>query len=93
MDDTCDILGIRHFRVSTGSTEPRLFFEAVCDQIGLPHTISQDKPALARLLVEGSGQKWLAIFSSRGSTITLPGLQAVRAAVTLFIQGEHPEKR
>jgi hypothetical protein len=92
MNDTCDILGIQNFIVSTGSSEPRTFFEAVCDEIGLPYTSVQDKPTLARMLVESSGQKWLTNFSSRGSTVTLPGLKAVRNAVSLFIQGRLSDK-
>ncbi len=91
MNDVCRILGIQQFRVSTGSTEPRAFFEAVCDQIGMPIKATMDKPALAQRIIEGSGQVWKANYSSRGSTVTLTGLKAVKVAVTLFIQGRLSE--
>lgn len=70
--------------MSTGSTEPREIFVLVNDVLGLGIAPSKTKPELARAIVEASGEVWTASSESRGGTVTLEGLLAVRRAVTFF---------
>ena len=72
--------------MSTGSTEPREIFESVNDELGLGLEMRRlDKPGLARAIVEASGGTWTPDCESRGSTVTLDGLIAVRDAVKFFV--------
>ena len=82
IDETCAHLGISSFLMSTGSTEPKEFLEAVIDQLGLlsvSHGL--DKQQLGRLIVEASGQLWLPAYDSSGGTITKEGLEAIKDSV------------
>ena len=85
LDEVCAHLGLSSMQVSSGSTEPREFFIRIVSLLGLPAPKSADKPGLARCIVESAGNLWLPEFESRGSTITLNGLRAVRQAVFFFI--------
>lgn len=82
IDDICSHLGIHNFLISTGSTEPKEFLEAVIDQLGLSN-VSQglDKPELGKLIVEADGELWLPDYDSSGGTITKEGLEAIKRAV------------
>lgn len=71
------------FHMSTGSTEPRALFDAVNKQLGLG-VPAGTKPAMARGIVEASGDRWLPQFESSGGTVTRDGLLAVLRAVRFF---------
>ena len=79
-----DALGVQAPAMSTGAKEPKQIFDLVDDQLGLgvrPGT----KQALARAIVESSGQPWSPDYESRGGTVTLGGLKAVLRAVHFFL--------
>ncbi len=84
LDEVTSWLGLAQVKVSSGSTEPRLFFELVVELLGLETGPAKDKPGLARCIVEAAGFSWLPKYESRGSTVTLNGLIAVRDAVMLL---------
>ena len=72
-------------KMSTGSTEPRAIFDLANECLGLGLSPQLTKPELARGIVEAAGYPWNADYESRGGTVTLPGLVAVRDAVRLFV--------
>lgn len=82
--EIANVLGKEPPRMSTGSTEPRAIFDLVNEELALGHSQSLSKPDLARAIVESAGEPWLADYESRGGTVTLKGLQAVRDAVRFF---------
>lgn len=82
--EIADALGLKAPPMSTGSTEPKTIFLLVNEAFGLGLSTRQTKPALARAIVEASGETWGASYESRGGTVTLEGLQAVRVAVRFF---------
>jgi len=71
--------------ISTGSTEPRAIFDLVNEELGLGLPRQLTKPQLARAIVESTGEVWAPDFESRGGTVTLKGLQAVRTAVRFYL--------
>lgn len=78
----CDDLRIPEFRLSTGSTESKEFLVAVADQIGLGATVAGlSKPEICRTIVESFGDQWLPDYESRGSTVTLKGLEAIERVI------------
>ena len=82
IDEICSHLTIPTFVISTGSTEPKEFLEAVIDQIGLSGLSNGlDKPGLGRLIVEADGESWLPLYDSTGGTITKEGLLAIRKSI------------
>ncbi len=85
LNEVCAHLGLASIQVSSGSTEPRDFFVRIISLLGLPAPSHADKPGLAKCIVESAGILWLPEYESRGSTVTLGGLRAVREAVFLFI--------
>ena len=87
MDQVTSHLGLPRLKVSSGSTEPREFLERIVELLGIPRPGRTDKPGLGRAIVEGAGLPWLPQFESRGSTVTLAGLQAVREAVLMLTAG------
>jgi len=85
MDETSGLLGIRRFQVSTGSTEPKEFFVAVINALGIGGDITEyGKQELAKLIVESSGNPWKLEFDSTGATVTTAGLLAVQKSVAHF---------
>ena len=71
MNRISEILSIRTYFVSTGSTEPRDFFVAVANQLGLQElSANQGKVDLAKLILQVLGEDWDDSYSSEGSTIT-----------------------
>jgi hypothetical protein len=82
--DIADALGVEAPPMSTGSTEPKAIFLLVNEALGLGVSSSKTKPELARGIVEASGEVWGASYESRGGTVTLEGLLAVRHAVRFF---------
>lgn len=87
-DIVAEIAGVLRAPVpamSTGSTEPRAIFELVNEQLSLGIDPRLGKPQLARAIVEASGGTWHPDFESRGATVTLAGLRAVRDAVRFFL--------
>jgi hypothetical protein len=87
IDEICDHLRIHRFVVSRGSTEPREFFVAVIEQLGIQSlTGSLDKSGLGRLIVEAGGQAWLPSFDSNGGTVTRQGLEAIQETVHRLIR-------
>jgi hypothetical protein len=90
IDEICALLGIPSFKVSTGSTEPKEFLEAIVDQLGLAG-ISKgfDKQELGKFIVESSGELWLPVFDSTGGTVTKEGLYAIRDAVFYLTIGRN----
>ena len=82
--DIADAIGIDAPPMSTGSTEPKTIFLLVNDALGLGISPRKTKPELARAIVEASGEVWGASHESRGGTVTMGGLLAVRQAVRFF---------
>lgn len=83
---TCEVLGIPKFSVSTGSTEPKEFFLAVIEQLGInPSKMPGSKIELAKLIVESCGRPWKSDYESTGSTVTFGGLCAVLTSVEEFV--------
>lgn len=79
------LLSVDAPQMSTGSTEPRRIFELVNEQLGLGIEVDLPKPEFAREIVERAGLVWSPDCESRGSTVTLNGLQLVLDAVHFFI--------
>lgn len=78
-------LGREAPKMSTGSTEPRTIFDMVNEELALGLSAKFTKPQIARAIVESTGELWAPDFESRGGTVTLRGLQAVREAVRFYI--------
>ena len=72
-------------KMSTGSTEPREIFDLVNEELALGLPSNLTKPQMAQAIVESTGQVWGADFESRGGTVTLKGLEAVRDAVRFYV--------
>jgi hypothetical protein len=71
MNRISEILSIRTYFVSTGATEPREFFVAVANQLGLQElSAKKGKVDLAKLILQVLGEEWEECFFSEGSTIT-----------------------
>ena len=79
------LLNVDAPKMSTGSTEPRRIFELVNEQLGLGIEVDLPKPEFAREIVERAGLVWSPDCESRGSTVTLNGLQLVLDAVHFFV--------
>lgn len=77
-------LGRETPKMSTGSTEPRAVFDIVNEELALGLSSSLTKPQIAQAIVESSGEVWAPDYESRGGTVTLKGLQAVREAVRFY---------
>lgn len=77
-------LGKEPPKMSTGSTEPRVIFDLVNQELALGLPPKLTKPQIAQAIVESTGEPWLPDFESRGGTVTLKGLQAVRQAVRFY---------
>jgi hypothetical protein len=82
--DIAHALGKEAPRMSTGSTEPREIFDLINGELALGISRRLTKPETARAIVESTGEVWMPDFESRGGTVTLRGLQAVRAAVRFY---------
>lgn len=82
--EIAEALGVEPPPMSTGSTEPKAIFLLVNDALGLGISAKKTKPEHARSIVEASGEVWGASHESRGGTVTLEGLLAVRRAVRFF---------
>lgn len=80
-------LGFEPPPMSRGSTEPRILFTMIIERIGLD-TQASTKHDLARAIVESAGHVWYRSYESRGGTVTLNGLAAVRAAVSALVPEE-----
>ncbi|GAB3052883.1 hypothetical protein GCM10027053_11470 [Intrasporangium mesophilum] len=72
-------------KMSTGSTEPRAIFDLVNEELALGLQSTLTKPQMARAIVESTGQVWGPDYESRGGTVTLKGLEAVREAVRFYV--------
>lgn len=70
--------------MSTGSTEPRIIFDMINNELGLGISPSLSKIEMARAIVESTGEPWAPGFESRGGTVTLSGLRAVHEAVEFY---------
>ena len=79
-----ELLGVETPAMSTGSTEPRKLFELINAQLGLGIAPDLTKPEFAREITERAGLVWTPDCESRGSTVTLKGLELVAAAVVFF---------
>jgi hypothetical protein len=85
VQEIAQALGVPAPPMSTGSTEPKTIFLLVNEALGLRLSPKMTKPDLARAIVEASGEVWGASYESRGGTVTLDGLKAVRRAVAFFV--------
>lgn len=85
--DLADLVGAPTPMMSTGSTEPKEIFLLINNRLGLGLDTGLRKPGLAKGIVEASGEVWAASYDSRGDTVTLEGLLAVRRAVRFFTGG------
>ncbi len=84
VQEIAEALGVAAPPMSTGSTEPKTIFLLVNESLGLGISAKKTKPELARAIVEASGEVWGATYESRGGTVTVEGLLAVRRAVRFF---------
>lgn len=85
IDEISNLLGVALPPLSTGSTESREIFEVINRELGLGIYDASTKPEFAREIVERAGIVWSPDCESRGSTVTLNGLQLVLDAVHFFI--------
>ncbi|MGO1316500.1 MAG: hypothetical protein ACTMIR_05645 [Cellulomonadaceae bacterium] len=83
--EIADALGREVPKMSTGSTEPRAIFDMINEELALGLSNKLTKPQVAQAIVESTGEVWAPDFDSRGGTVTLRGLQAVREAVRFYI--------
>lgn len=83
--EIADAFGREVPKMSTGSTEPRAVFDMVNEELALGLSIDLTKPQMAQAIVESTGELWVPDFESRGGTVTLSGLQAVREAVRFYV--------
>jgi hypothetical protein len=79
------LVGMEPPGMSTGSTGRKEIFIMVNETLGLGITSTSSKPAMARSIVEASGEVWLPSFESTGSTVTRDGLRAVLRSVYFFL--------
>lgn len=80
------LIGVTTPPMSTGSTEPRAIFDLVNDRLGLGIDPRLTKPETAQAIVECTGSSWHPDYESRGSTVTMRGLAAVRDAVAFLLR-------
>lgn len=85
VDEIAHALGRETPKISTGSTEPRAIFDLVNNELALGLPTNLTKPQIAQAIVESTGEVWAPDFESRGGTVTLKGLQAVREAVRFYV--------
>jgi hypothetical protein len=90
--ELADLVGVDPPHMSTGSTEPKQIFILINDVLGLGLTTKLTKPQLARAIVEASGAAWTPDCESRGSTVTLLGMERVLQAVRLFVRRDMAHK-
>ncbi|WP_163185439.1 hypothetical protein [Cellulosimicrobium sp. SL-1] len=83
--EIAEVLGREAPKMSTGSTEPRTIFDMVNKELALGLSTALTKPQIAQAIVESTGEVWAPDFESRGGTVTLKGLQAVRDAVRFYV--------
>ena len=83
--DIAGALGREAPKMSTGSTEPRRIFDMVNEELALGLPARLTKTHIAQAIVESTGEVWEPDFESRGGTVTLKGLEAVREAVRFYI--------
>lgn len=83
-NEICDLLGIARQTVSRGSSLPSDVFRLASERLGLPY---ENMPDACERIVLRAGREWSPDYDSRGtvsgggSTVTLDGIQAVRAAL------------
>ncbi len=83
LDQIAAILKHPGWKVSTGSTEPRIALSEIAENIGVPTLPNESKRMIARSIVESWGLDWYPTYESTGETITRSGLSAVLKAVKL----------
>jgi hypothetical protein len=86
VDEIARMLGVPTPPMSTGSTEPKAIFELVNRELGLGLGPGLGKAELAKAIVGAAGFDWSPDCESRGATVTTTGLEAVAAAVRLFLE-------
>jgi 5-methylcytosine-specific restriction protein A len=83
MNQACDLLSLPLFPVSRGSTEPRMFFDAVAAAVGVDPREYTSKQLLAEAIARRLGQDWDSSCDSRneaasgGGTVTAEGLSRI----------------
>ena len=90
--DIASLIGIEAPPMSTGSTEPREIFVRINECLGLGLEPRLGKPEMARAIAESAGVPWTPTCESRGATVTLEGLQRVRAATGFFLGQPLPQE-
>jgi hypothetical protein len=85
IDEISQLIGTALPPLSTGSTESKMIFLIVNRELGLGIDNAYTKPEYAREIVERAGIVWTPNCESRGSTVTLVGLERVLAAVKFFV--------
>jgi hypothetical protein len=79
MDEISNLTRIPKFRCSSGSTEPREFFLALAEQLGIHEGIpAMTKPEIAKHLCQSLGGVWTEECESSGGTVTRAGLEVLR---------------
>lgn len=88
LDDVCRLLGIKRQAVSVGSSLPSDVFAEAARQVGVD---ASSMPEVCEAIVQKAGHIYAPAFDSRasssggGSTVTLDGIQAMRAALRILL--------
>lgn len=92
VQEICELLDIRSFHVTAGSSVPTEFFNKIIDFFSLPTGGSM--PERAKRIVEAAQLNWKEDFDSTatpsggGGTVTAKGLDAVHRAVTILLENK-----
>jgi hypothetical protein len=70
LDQIAAILKHPGWKVSAGSTEPRIALSEIAENIGVPTLPNESKRMIARSIVESWGLDWYPTYESTGETIT-----------------------
>lgn len=90
LNDITDLLGLRRYVLTPGggSSLPSEVFNAAARRVGLP---PGSMPEICESIVRMAGHNYSTSFDSRGtlsgggSTVTLPGIQAMRKALRALL--------
>jgi hypothetical protein len=83
IDEICSLTGLQKFWCSSGSTEPKAFFEALASQLGISESlgVGLTKQEIAKQICLSLGGNWDDSCQSEGATVTRAGLQNIRDAL------------
>ena len=83
IDEICKLTGLPKFWCSSGSTEPKEFFIALANQLGISLSVrpSLTKQELASQITLSLGGTWDERCQSEGATVTKVGLLRILEAL------------